>query len=390
MYPHQAERLTQTLERHGLEALIATTAANVAYVTGFSSLAKEVYRTASFAVFTRGGTALCVPAIDLAPIVVDAVAVDQVVAFGGFVSSYAEAPDTAAQRIRALAEARAATPADALAAALEAVGVSAGTVALDEGHITPQAWQRVVARLSGYTVVPAFDHFLAARRIKGPWELECLQRALAIVEEAANAVVQMLRPGVTEQEAVRFFQQATLQRGGTPYGAIVAFVERAAIPAPSPSDRALRSRDLVRLDFGCVHRGYCAEVARTAVMGQPGPRASRAADAILTGLEAAIGRIAPGVTAGDIHATAVGATREAGLPGFTRYHVGHGIGLEPYERPKLNAGNSTPLEAGDVLRVETPYYEHGWSGLSIKDTVLVTTTGARALNRSARGLVVLD
>jgi Xaa-Pro aminopeptidase len=131
-------------------------------------------------------------------------------------------------------------------------------------------------------------------------------------------------------------------------------------------------------------------VARTAVMGEPGRRASRAADAILTGLEAAIGRIAPGVTAGDIHATAVSATREAGLPGFTRYHVGHGIGLEPYERPKLNAGNSTPLEAGDVLRVETPYYEHGWSGVSIKDTVLVTTTGARALNRSARGLVVLD
>ena len=146
----------------------------------------------------------------------------------------------------------------------------------------------------------------------------------------------------------------------------------------------------MRLDFGCAHRGYCAEVARTAVMGEPSARQQQAADALVAGVEAAIERIKPGVSAAEIHETAVSAVQRAGLADFRRYHVGHGIGLEPYERPKLAAGITTPLEAGEVLRVEAPYYVHGWSGLSVKDTVLVTTTGARVLNRSARGLVVLD
>ena len=93
MYPHQAERLTRTLESRGLAALVATSVENVAYVTGFRSLTKEVYRTPSFAVFAPGGTALVVPAVDLSAIVADAVAVDHVVASravlppqGGFIA----------------------------------------------------------------------------------------------------------------------------------------------------------------------------------------------------------------------------------------------------------------------------------------------------------------
>jgi Xaa-Pro aminopeptidase len=84
------------------------------------------------------------------------------------------------------------------------------------------------------------------------------------------------------------------------------------------------------------------------------------------------------------------ATRGAGLPGFQRGHVGHAMGLEPYERPKLDPGNATILEAGEILRIEVPHLEIGWGGVALRDTVLVTTTGSHVLNRSVHGLVVLD
>ena len=84
------------------------------------------------------------------------------------------------------------------------------------------------------------------------------------------------------------------------------------------------------------------------------------------------------------------AVRDHGLPEYRRHHVGHGIGLEPYEPPTLAPGDDTDLEPGMLLRVEAPYYLVGWGGMNLMETVLVIRGGSRVMNRAARGLVVLD
>jgi Xaa-Pro aminopeptidase len=389
VYPHQTDRLTAVLEREGLEALIAATPANIRYVTGFRSLVEAVFHTRQFAVFARRGTALVVPAVDVLPLVLDAVPVDHIVCFGGFVLPASDRPMPGLERVRTILEARAQGPADAVARALDALDVRSGRVGVDEAGVPPPSWTALIARLAPREVLPAFDHLLAARRVKAPYELECLERALHITEEALNSVIQVLKPGFTEREAVRLYETEVLKRGAETYPAIVAFGERSAVPAPWPTDRALRSSDLVRFDLGCVFKGYWASLARTAVMGTPDERQQRVTEAVEAGLKAALDAIRPGVPAARVHQEALEATR-AGLPAFRRAHIGHGIGLEPYERPKLSAGIDTPLEAGEVLRVEMPYYEPGWGAAHLLDTVLVTTRGHHVLNRSVRGPVVLD
>lgn len=390
MYPHQAERLTAALEGAGLEALVATAPENVAYVTGFASVTNAIFATPQFAVYARRGTALVVPAIEVAAIVADALDVGHVVAFGGFQASVADPAPAAVRRIASIMERRAASPADGVAAALEALDVRRGPIGLDEQRLTADAWRQLTERLGPLAVVPAASHLGAARRVKSPYEIECLQRALAIAEEALNAVVQTLEPGVTEREAVTAYQTEVLRRGGQPSAAVVAMGERSWVPAPVPSDRALRPGDLVRLDVGAVFKGYHSSVARTAVMGAPRGRQRMAIDALQSGLEAAIDAVRPGTPAGRVFGAAVEAVRAAGLADYRHAHVGHGIGLAPYERPKLAGGDPTALEAGEVLRIELPYYEFGWAGPAVRDTVLVTRGGAAVLNRSHRGLLVLD
>jgi Xaa-Pro dipeptidase len=250
--------------------------------------------------------------------------------------------------------------------------------------------REVVAALDGRRVADGGPALLAARQVKGPWEIEALERALIIGEEALNTVIQMLAPGVTERAAVELFESEVRKRGATPCCPLITFGPRTAFPAADPSDRALRTRDLIRLDAGCVWRSYHADVTRTAVMGAPDPRQEKVFDAVLHGLEAGLAAARPGVTAGTIFTTAVSAVRGAGLPEFDRHHVGYGIGLDARETPILESRGTTPLETGMVLRLETPYYEHGWGGAQVKETVLVTSTGTRAMNRSRRGLVVLD
>ncbi|HEV8143092.1 MAG TPA: Xaa-Pro peptidase family protein [Methylomirabilota bacterium] len=391
MYPHQLERLTAVLAAHRLDALVGTTPANVAYLTEWRSVSRIVYpETPVLAVFAPSGTALVIPAIDTPAVAEGQVAIDHIVPFGRFVFAYAARADEIGRQVRGWMARAVPSPDAALTAALDALGVRRGTIGLDEGGITPSTAREVTTALAGRRVVGGGDALLAARQVKGPWEIEALERALIVAEEALNAVIQMLAPGVTERAAVELFETEVRKREATPCCPLITFGPRTALPAAATSDRVLRTGNLIRLDVGCVWRGYHADVTRTAVMGAPDPRQEKVFDAVLIGLEAGIDAARPGATAGAIFSATVTAARGAGLPDYDRHHVGYGIGLDPRERPMLESGSTTPLETGMVLRLETPYYEHGWGGAQVKETVLVTTSGTRAMNRSHRGLVVLD
>src|SRR5262249_46422820 len=143
-------------------------------------------------------------------------------------------------------------------------------------------------------------------------------------------------------------------------------------------------------DVGCELKGYHASVARTAVLGSPASPQEALHGALQAGLEAAIGAVRPGAAGSRVCEAAVAAVRDAGQPGDECAEVGHGVGLDPAEQPLLRAEAATPLELAEVLRVEVSCYEIGAIGVGAAQTVLVTSDGARALNRSHPGLVVLD
>jgi Xaa-Pro aminopeptidase len=388
--PHQAERLTTILDDHGLEALVATRGANVAYVTDFRGIEHALFETPLLAVFSRRGTGLAVAAVELASVVEERIDVDHLACFDGFPAVYDDRRDVDGQRIRELAEAHAPSPADALAGLLDALGVRRGSVGLDESRLTPAAWQTIAARLGGLTLVPGAAHLRAARRVKSPWEIERLGLALGLVEEALNEVIATLAPGMTEREAATLYQSEVVKRGGAPVSTTIATGKRTWIPRPAASERPLRAREAIRFDVGATLDGYHASVSRTAVAGEPDPRLEAAHTAILAGLEAALDAIGPGVPASRVYAAAVEATHGAGLKSYVASHVGHGIGLEPREGPRLEPAVEAPLEAGEVVRVELAHVEMGWAGVQLAETVLVTTGGARALNRSSRRLIILD
>src|SRR5262245_3217416 len=387
MYPHQQERLDAALETFGVDALVATSAADVAYLTGFWSFSRGVYPTDIAAVYSKSGTALVIPTIDAPAFTAGDGAADHVACHGRFFFNLAERADEHARRAAQLAAEPTETAAEALARVLESLGLRGARVGLDDPARPGAA--AIAARLTRFRVMPAVGAVAGARLVKGPYEIECLVQALRIAEEAIHTVLGDLKPGTTEREAVDIYERAVAARRGTPYAAIIAFGATSALPAAPTGDRAPRPGELVRFDVGCVFKGYRGDVARMGVLGEPDSRAQRAYDAVEAGVQAGLDAIRPGVDGGAIFETAVTAVRAAGLPEFRRHHVGHGIGLDPAEAPWLRPGGES-LEAGMVLRVEAPYYEVGAFGVTVKETVLVTRSGASVINRSHRGLVVLD
>ena len=390
MNDHIKGRLAGVLEAEGLDALVATTTENLYYVTGFRSISHALFRGLElYGVFTRRGTALVVPYIDTTGVAADGIAVDRLACYGKFFFEYADDPGVIGEKIRRWTAAPAAGPGEALVGALGDVGALGGRVGLDEAGLFPQAWQRLGAQLGGTTLVPAYQLLRRARSVKGPDEVARLERAAQIAEDGVAAVLAMLKPGVTEAEAAHVYEQEVLRRGASPFFTVITIGERAALADVYPSERALAPGDLVRFDLGCVVKGYRSDISRTAVLGRPTEKQARYYAGLLAGERAAIAAMRPGVPVSQIFEVAMRVTRAEGVPHYQRMHVGHGIGLETYDPPTINAATSTPLEPGMVFCVETPYYEHGWGGLQVEDAVEVTVSGTRRLTRTSQELVVV-
>jgi Xaa-Pro aminopeptidase len=389
MDPHHRARLTAVLDAEGLDALVATTTENLYYVTGFRSIAHALFRGLElYAVFTRRGTGLVIPFIDTTGIASEAVTVDALGVYGKFFFEYAAEPGVVGAKIREWTRSPKGSPADALVQVLGDLGVQGRRIGVDEGGLFPTAWRTLEERLLP-PPVPAYQLFRRARMVKSPHEVGRLERAAQIAEDGVAAVLAMLEPGVTEREAALVYEQEVLRRGASPFFTVVTIGERAALADVYPSDRALAPGDLVRFDLGCVYGAYRSDISRTAVLGAPTDKQRRSYAAVLAGEQAAIQAMKPGVPVSQIFDVAVRVTREHGLPHYQRHHVGHGIGLEPYDPPTINAATDTALEPGMVFCVETPYYEHGWGGVQVEDAVEITAGGVRRLTRSSQDLAII-
>jgi Xaa-Pro dipeptidase len=267
-------------------------------------------------------------------------------------------------------------------------GYSAARIALDERGISAAARDALKTRYADRLVDGAalFDQ---VRMVKTPDEIRRLTTATNVIEKAYEAALASAHEGMTEAEMTLVMDSETLRLGCDPVFSVVAFGERSALPNAVPGARRLRPGDIIRFDIGCRSEGYYSDIARTAIFGEPSEKQNRYYSAILQGEEAAINDVRAGVPANQVFATAVDATRKGGIPHYRRHHVGHGIGLDLYDSPILNEATATPLEAGMVLEVETPYYEVGFGGLQVEDTILVTDSGYRRLTSTTSELVMV-
>jgi Xaa-Pro aminopeptidase len=391
MDQHVKARLTKVLDAEGLDAIVASTPENLQYVTGFRSIAHALFRGLElYGVFTRQGVGLVIPFIDSTGVSADGIEVDRLACYGNFFFNYTDQPGPIGTRVREITSRPAAGPGEALREVLEGFGVTGRRIALDEAGVFPATWQRLGEQLAGTTITPAYAHFRAARMVKSPVEVARLEKAARIAEDGIAAILGMLKAGITEREAASAFEQEVIRRGAQTFFTVVTIGPyRAALADVYASETALKAGDLVRLDLGCVYQGYRSDISRTALLGTPTEKQRRYYDAIRDGEKAAIAAMRPGVPVSQIFEIGMKVTREQGMPHYQRNHVGHGIGLEPYDPPTINAAGQTVLEPGMVFCVETPYYEHGWGGIQVEDAVEITTTGVRRLTQSSQELQIV-
>jgi Xaa-Pro aminopeptidase len=341
VYPHQRERLTHVLQRDRLAALVASSPINLAYVAGSEPIPASRPR---LLIVTPAATALVTHARDT-----EAADADHVVTYEK-------------------------SPADGLAAAFAALGGADGAIGLESEGLSARDAAAVSAALGPRAVRSGHPTWRAARAVKAPFEIDCLERALVILEEALNALVQVLAPGMTPKEAAAVCEGYAAGHGMTMDRAVVAC---------GKGTRAFRAGDQVAMELAGRWKGYHAMVARAGVLGAPSAAQEEAHAALEAPMAAALAALRAGARAGDVHAAYLRVAGAARTP----ESIGHGLGLEPQEAPALSAGSDEAVEGDMIVTLSAG---GGPGAARLVDTVFVGTRGTRRLNRTQPGLVTLD
>src|SRR5262249_3090751 len=168
---------------------------------------------------------------------------------------------------------------------------------------------------------------------------------------------------------------------------IVAIGVRSAQPHARPTTTArIGDGDFVLIDWGASGQPYRSDLTRVVVMGKVTPTFEMIYGTVLTAQARAISAIRPGVKAGDVDAEARSVIEAAGFGGFFDHGLGHGLGMDIHEAPRLRKESQDLLEPGMVVTVEPGIYLPDWGGIRIEDDVLVTHDGCEVLSHIPKSL----
>ena len=240
-------------------------------------------------------------------------------------------------------------------------------------------------------LVPASAFLRELRAQKDPEELERLERAQRIAEQALGQILTEIRPGVTEKEIAARLQYLMLHFGAEKmsFDPIVASGPNGSMPHAVPTERKIRPGEFVTMDFGCVYKGYCSDMTRTVCVGRPTEEMERVYETVLKAQLAGIAAARAGVTGAEIDGAAREVIRQAGYGEFFGHSFGHGVGVEIHESPNASPANDKPMAVGSVISAEPGIYLPGRFGVRIEDVIVLTEDGCRNITRAPKELLCL-
>ena len=224
------------------------------------------------------------------------------------------------------------------------------------------------------------------RAYKDSGELELLQRAIDIGDQAFEETADLLEIGMTEKEAAWIFEKAVRERGAESisFETIVAIGPNAARPHHATSDSKLVEGQTIVFDCGSRYQGYCSDLTRTVVLGDADDEIKRVYDIVLTAQLAAIDMVKPGMTGEECDAIARKIITEAGHQNDFGHSLGHGLGLEVHENPGVGPNAKGKLGNGMPFTIEPGIYIPGWGGVRIEDVVVLENDKARVMSHATK------
>jgi Xaa-Pro aminopeptidase len=343
------QKLINLLKKQPVEALLVSNETNVSYLTGFT-----------------GDSSFLLIGKDFCTLISD----------GRYTTQIAqECPDLDVH-IRPITETIVVAAAKVVKKAkLVKLGVEADYLSLAQ-------FEKLKEGVKGLEPLPISGTVEELRQIKDAGEIAEIRLAIRQAEKGFEALRAQLRGEMTELQAAHLLEQAMRQFGaaGAAFPPIIAVGDRAALPHARPTTVPVSGADFVLIDWGAAtSSGYRSDLTRILVTGKISPKLEKVYRVVLKAQQSAIKAIRAGARCCDVDAVARRVIDGAGYGKHFSHGLGHGIGLNIHEAPRMSAASQGELKPGMVVTVEPGIYLEGWGGVRIEDDCLVTRQGVEVL-----------
>lgn len=349
------QKLRQTLEKDGLDAILVTSPINRRYLTGFTGTAGAVLVSQDNARF-------------ITDFRYTAQAKEQAKGFDVVEHSQPIEQDINKQ--------------------LKEMNVK--RLGFEKNQVTYAAYESY-KKMFDVELVPTSDIVENIRLIKSPEELDIMKKAAKIADEAYDHIQSFIKPGVTEIEVSNELEFFMRKQGATSssFDIIVASGYRSALPHGVASDKPIQAGELVTLDYGALYEGYCSDITRMLAVDEINDELKTIYDTVLQAQLLGVEKIKPGLTGKEADALTRDYISEKGYGDYFGHSTGHGLGMEVHEGPALSHRSDVRLRPNMVVTVEPGIYIPDVGGCRIEDDIIITETGNERLTHSTKELIHL-
>ncbi len=265
-------------------------------------------------------------------------------------------------------------------------GLKVEKAGFEDSYVTYDMYEKYTEKIGLKQLIPLRDIIERLRMKKDEHEKEMIKHAVRIADLAFEHILGFIKPGVREIDVaneLEYFMKTENAKSSS-FEIIVASGERAAMPHGTASIKKIGQNEVVTLDFGAVYNGYCSDMTRTVFTGKPDEKITKIYDIVLHAQQEALKNAKSNLTGREIDEAGRRIIRNAGYGDEFGHGLGHGVGIDIHEEPRLSPKSDCLIEDDMVVTIEPGIYVEGLGGVRIEDMAVINGDNPIVLTESTK------